>query len=299
MSDASISCPVCGAHDTTAYYADAQVRLRRCRACGLKFQAPLPTPEALAALYARDYYETCYPTRVLACQERLFAARLERLERLAGGEGLAPVLEVGVGRGMFLEAARQRGLLCQGLDIAPVAADMVSARLGVPVHVGEMVELSAPGSGFGCVHMNHVLEHMPDPGGALVQAARLLRPGGLLYVEVPRQSNLLNLLSGMVAGGEFGFSYFPGHLYLFSTRSLALLVTRAGLSPLVCTIEGMAAPHRFVRGVHYASPLAHLIKGAAGGLRLERLLGGGNLLVVARKGGEQCMERFAIGRKNT
>lgn len=282
MPESAVACPVCRSPATAPYFEDATVRLRRCRACGLKFQSPMPTPEALAGLYVDSYYEETYPERVLDCQKRLFADRLERLAGLSRG-GLAPVLEVGVGRGMFLAAALERGLACQGLDISPVAAEAIAARLGVPVHVGLLSDLTPPEGGFGCVHMNHVLEHMPDPAGALAAVARLLRPGGLLSVEVPRQSNLLNRLSGLAGGGEFGFSYFPGHLYLFSESSLRLLLGRAGFDVLDAGIAGMAAPYRFVRGVHYASLPAHLVKVVAGGLRLERLLGGGNLYAVARR----------------
>lgn len=284
MPEPAVACPVCRSLATAPYFADAAVRLRRCRACGLKFQHPMPTPEALAALYGDAYYEEHYPQRVLACQKRLFADRLDRLAGLAAG-GLSPVLEVGVGRGMFLAAARDRGLACQGLDISPAAAGAIAARLGLPVHVGLLDDLAPPGDGFGCVHMNHVLEHMPDPAAALAQAARLLRPGGVLYVEVPRQSNLLNRLSGLAAGGEFGFAYFPGHLYFFSEPALRRLLEQAGLTVAASGIEGMAAPHRFVRGVHYASPVAHAVKIVAGGLRLERILGGGNLFAVALRAG--------------
>lgn len=257
-----------------------------CGSCGLKFQHPMPDATGLAAIYDGGYYDALYPEHQLEEQKRLFAHRLSRLEPLAGG-GPLRILEVGSGRGVFLEAALELGHLVTGQDISSDATSAISRRLGATVLTGPLEALRLPGSAFDLVHMNHVLEHIPDPGRALREIARILRPGGVLYVEVPRQSNILNKLSGLMAGKEFGFTYHPGHLYLFSPQSLKKLMTDSGLPPVSVSIEGMAAPHRFVRGVHYHSAVAHLVKAVAGGLRLERCLGGGNLVGVSVKpGGE-------------
>lgn len=278
-----ITCPVCQA-SVHAVYFPGPPPLTRCSNCGLIFQNPMPDAAALAALYDGDYYEAIYPERILAEQKRMFGHRLERLERLVGRGGPLNVLEIGSGRGLFLEAAQERGHTVTGQDISVAAVKALKDRLNVPVHCGPVESLHLPHGGFDVIHANHVLEHIPDPGATLAALRLLLSPRGVLYVEVPRQSNLLNKLSGMFAGKEFGFTYHPGHLYLFSPLSLKLLLQRQGLSPMAARIEGMADPHRFVRGVHYHSLMAHLVKTVAGGLRLERLLGGGNLVVESRLG---------------
>lgn len=275
------ACPVCRGGRIVPY-STGPVRLWRCASCGLKFQNPLPDPEALAALYDGGYYDALYPEHQLAEQKKLFLRRLEGLESLVGGDRL-DVLEVGSGRGVFLEAALERGHRITAQDISPEAVAAIRARLGLPAVAGRIEDIGLPAASFDLVHMNHVLEHIPDPAGALREIHRLLRPGGVAYVEVPRQSNLLNRLSGLLAGREFGFTYHPGHLYLFSAASLARLMTDCGLPPARLAIEGMSAPHRFVRGVHYHSLAAHLVKLVAGGIRLERWLGGGNLVAVGVK----------------
>lgn len=277
-------CPVCSRERVRPYYSGPGLDLYRCAGCALKFRWPVPSPEALAALYSEEYYDQTYPERILEEEKKLFLSRIDRLERLHGAP-IKRVFEIGTGRGLFLAAARERGLDCAGQDVSRAAADHAEKISGVKVHCGPLETIDAAQGNFDLVHMNHVLEHIPDPLAALGRAGRLLRPGGLFYCEVPRQSNLLNRLSSLMAGGDFGFTYFPGHLYLFSRDSLGRLFDQAGFDVLESGIEGMAAPHRFVRGVHYASPVAHLVKLVAGGLRLERVLGGGNLYVAARKPG--------------
>ncbi len=278
-------CPVCKGPKVAPYSLDTAVRLFRCAACGLKFQDAIPDEAALSALYDAAYYEEIYPERHFEEQKRLFGHRLAWLEAMAG-PGRLDILEIGSGRGVFLEAALERGHAVTGQDLSGEAVRGIRERLGVPALEGPLEDLDLSAGSFDLVHMNHVLEHIPDPLTTLIRIRRLLRPGGLLYVEVPRQSNLLNRLSGIMAGKEFGFTYHPGHLYLFSPASLRRLLHDAGLPPRFLRIEGMLAPHRFVRHVHYHSAVAHLVKLAAGGLRLERWLGGGNLVAVGRKSGQ-------------
>lgn len=274
-------CPVCASRNIVVYFP-GQPRLALCRACGLKYQAPMPDAAGLAVIYSSGYYDTLYPEHQSAEQKRLFNHRLSQLEPLIDKTPLK-VLEIGSGRGAFLEVAIARGHEVTAQDISKDAVDTIRQRLGIPAVAGPLESLGLESDTFDLVHMNHVLEHIPDPAKTLAEIRRLLRPGGVLYVEVPRQSNLLNRLSGLMAGGEFGFTYHPGHLYLFSPESLKRLMTDSGLPPLAMRIEGMSAPHRFVRGVHYQSSLAHMIKLVAGGLRMERWLGGGNLVAVGVK----------------
>lgn len=242
----------------------------------------MPDAAGLAAIYGSGYYDELYPEHQLAEQKRLFAHRLAWLEPLAGDDKLR-ILEVGSGRGIFLDAAVERGHSVTGQDLSTDAVNAIKNRLGITAMSGILEELELPGESFDLVHINHVLEHIPDPAVTLREIHRLLKPGGVLYVEVPRQSNLLNKLSRLMAGSEFGFTYHPGHLYLFSPESLRRLMTDCSLPPLVTRIEGMSAAHRFVRGVHYHSSMAHLVKLVAGGLRIERWLGGGNLVAMAIK----------------
>lgn len=274
-------CPVCVSKNIMEYYSGSP-RLVLCRTCGLKYQDPMPDADGLAAIYGSGYYDELYPEHQFAEQKRLFEHRLSQLEPLVGA-GALDVLEVGSGRGVFLEAAMARGHRVTAQDISQDAVDAIRQRLGIPAMAGPLESLGLASGAFDLVHMNHVLEHIPDPARTLREIRRVLRPGGILYVEVPRQSNLLNRLSGIMAGSEFGFTYHPGHLYLFSPESLKKLMTDCGLAPCTVRIEGMAAPHRFVRGVHYQSPVAHMVKLVAGSLRLERLLGGGNLVAVGAK----------------
>ena len=77
---------------------------------------------------------------------------------------------------------------------------------------------------FDVVSMSHCLEHTRDPRAELVAAARVLKPGGSLVIEVPDPESLLRpLLRGL------WLPYFqPQHQHLLSVGNLSKLLGEAG-----------------------------------------------------------------------
>lgn len=104
----------------------------------------------------------------------------------AGADSSAPVLDLGCGRGEFLELAREAGLAAEGLDHDP---EMVAAgrERGLVVHEGDALEhLRARAAGsLGGILLSQVIEHLTlDQMTELVGlAASRLRPGAAFIAE--------------------------------------------------------------------------------------------------------------------
>jgi ubiquinone/menaquinone biosynthesis C-methylase UbiE len=98
-------------------------------------------------------------------------------------------LDVGCGPGDFLGVLHTRSELhCEGADPHPgYLAELGRRHPDLPLHplrVGEPLELPGP---YSSATLLDVLEHVPDEAAVLAGMWRLIEPGGLLVVTVPRR----------------------------------------------------------------------------------------------------------------
>ena len=152
------------------------------------------------------------------------------LDWLGDGRGRR-LLDVGAADGLLSRLLTARGWKVTGLE-----ADPVAAAAGAP-HCERMIvaDLDAglpplPGE-FDAIVCADVLEHLRDPHGALVALRRALVPDGEVVVSIPNVAHLwmrLSLLAGRFDYAERGI-LDRTHLRFFTRRSLAALVTGAGL----------------------------------------------------------------------
>ena len=98
---------------------------------------------------------------------------------------VARVADAGCGYGATARLlARERGARVAGLTLS--SAQAAHARQlggdGVEIRVGDWQENDLPDAAFDAVVAIESISHMPDPGRAFAQAARVLRPGGRLVI---------------------------------------------------------------------------------------------------------------------
>lgn len=122
-------------------------------------------------------------------------------EKLAGYlpllAGLAPVLDLGCGRGEFLELLKEHGLPGRGVDGNLPAVEAARARGLEATHGHLLASLREAGAGsLGAVTAFQVAEHLPPAvlGETLRQAHRVLRAGGLLLLETVNPRSVFGLV---------------------------------------------------------------------------------------------------------
>jgi SAM-dependent methyltransferase len=206
-----------------------------CAICGFRHALPLPDPIELEQAYRESYYTEEKPTFLAHAGEDQDWAALSWRDRLENFERILPrerrhLLDIGCGPGFFLKTATERGWHAKGLE--PSRAAAAHAR-GLGLDVVEdffNARVSASLGRFDVVHLNNVLEHIPNPFELIGLARDMLAPGGVLCINVP------NDFTPFQTGAQAALSLTewwvapPHHLNYFDFESLSHLVTAAGFS---------------------------------------------------------------------
>ncbi len=262
------SCPLCGTAGGEFFHEEAGFRYVSCTSCGLVYMNPRPAAGELLG-----HYQTYLPVAGEEIEAwrismtPLFAKSARMIEEMVRGPGR--ILDVGCGFGFFPRLMADRGWEAVGLEISGFGADFAEGRLGVTVARATLKEAGfAPGS-FDAVTAFYVIEHLPDPLAACLEAARILKPGGVLLLRWPHSAPLVKWTSRFNL--NLGLMHAPSHLCQFSPRSVAALLERSGFVRVRTVVGGWTWP---------ANPLWRLA-GVGGGILAEALgrISGGRLLL--------------------
>lgn len=225
-------CAACGGEEWADWAETAdpitgeQFEVEVCSSCGLGRTVPVPAD--LGGYYSTEYHGSGgirFKPVVEAAIRTSRAARVRMVLRAHPQAGA--ILDVGCGRGLILADLAGRGWRTLGVERSAAASRHARQVLGLDVRVGELASLALPEASFDVICLFHVLEHLPDPGAALAEARRLLRPDGTLLVEVP---NFGSLQSRLARGGGFHLDP-PRHLFHFSRPALQAVLDRSCFRP--------------------------------------------------------------------
>lgn len=151
------------------------------------------------------------------------------------------VLDLGCGRGDALNVLGRVCARAVGVDLSMSAARF-ARRGGDPVVQASTDALPFRSDLFDAVYCGDVIEHVLRPDRLLVEAGRVLRPGGVLAISTPYHGffkNLTILLSGKF---DSHFAVTGPHIRFFSQRALHRLMGGAGLERVLIYTLGRFPP---------------------------------------------------------
>ncbi|MDR1287361.1 MAG: class I SAM-dependent methyltransferase [Treponema sp.] len=288
-----IPCALCGSLVFKPILACEGFSYVRCTRCGLVQMNPQPSAGAVAGRYTsahgKDYlaYELENERNFLRLQElALRDAGFDELERGllgpaagggAGGPSAPRVLDVGCATGALLEKLRDRGWAVCGLEISPSAGYARDAR-ALDVRSLPLEKSGLEDGSFDVVLASHLIEHLNDPAIFIRGAARVLAPGGRLFITTPNISGL----QARFSGGRWRSAIFD-HLYLFSAGTLSALLVKEGFRP-----EKTATWGGLAEGT--APPF---IKRAAD--RAAKRFGFGDVMIIRAAKTAECRDARTLG----
>lgn len=250
--------------DNVFCVAPGKWNLQHCVQCNSAYLNPRPTPESIGKAYGTYYTHVADSSKAENFAELGFVRKLRRMmsngylnyrygtRRIPEcnfGRWLAKflptlrevldlefrylprplqgqrLLDIGCGNGDFLVSAREAGWDVSGIEPDPKAAEAARQR-GIDVAVGTVELLAGESNFFDAITLSHVIEHVHEPKQLLQAVQRLLKPGGVVYIDTPNiNSHGASLFKKNWRGIET-----PRHLVLFNPTSLRDLLLATGFA---------------------------------------------------------------------
>lgn len=223
----AVRCGACGGFQTATAFAKNGFQIRSCRTCDFKFVHPPPADDP-ARLYGQGYFcgaeqgfgYVHYEEDKIAMRP-FFERVLALLGELKGRPGA--LLDVGAATGFFLKLAAAHGWTGQGVEVSDFACRRAKAA-GLAVQCGTLEAAAFPAVSFDAVTLLDVIEHVSSPAHTLVECRRILKPGGMIFVNTPDTASAWARLFG-----QHWHAYCPPeHLAYFNQKNLGRLLERSG-----------------------------------------------------------------------
>ena len=203
----------------------------QCRGCGLIFPDPMPIPFRIAEHYGDA--EKYFLEHPLEGKVAAYDGVVKTIEELGLRNGR--LLDIGAGRGEMLRAATARGWKAVGLEPAGNFARFAREYSGAEVVEAKLEDRPFDRESFDVVTMGAVLEHVFNPVELLTEINRVLRPGGMLWLDVPNEAgafyrlgNVYQRLRGRDWVVNLSPTFPPYHVFGFTRRSLSVLIDLTG-----------------------------------------------------------------------
>ena len=149
-----------------------------------------------------------------------------------GHDTFGALLDIGSGLAVFPAAMKMAGWDVTALDPDVRASQFACDVAGVKGVSADFMKMPNDIK-YDLISLNKVLEHVPFMTQMLARTKNFLKPGGIVYIELPDAEGAMN----ESAKRE---EFFVEHYCAFSMQSLELLIEKAGLYPI--KIERLVEP---------------------------------------------------------
>jgi 2-polyprenyl-3-methyl-5-hydroxy-6-metoxy-1,4-benzoquinol methylase len=153
-----------------------------------------------------------------------FKTRKEEIERYVKTGNL---LDIGCGRGFFLANFIGTHIDYRGIEPRKQVCEEAEKRVGKnKIFCGTLKEANFPDSHFDIVTMLNLIEHLPNPKENLQEVNRVIKKGGLIFIETPNADSFF----AKILGKRWHAFLEREHHYFFTRITLKRILTDTGFT---------------------------------------------------------------------
>ena len=192
----------------------------------------MPGDDEIAGFYPSQYWWSAAKPGALKQLESIYRkialrGHVSFITRAARNRAGLRLLDVGCGGGALLGLLKQRGFQVTGVDFSSEAAKVADMENGVQVVVGSLEEAGFPDRSFDIVTLFHVMEHVTNPRQVLAEVSRILRPDGVVVLQVP---NVDSWQFKVFKAKWYGLD-IPRHVIDYPQNAMLQLLGDSGFGP--------------------------------------------------------------------
>jgi len=197
--------------------------ISECIKCEIAMTHPFPSEKDLAKLYSCGNYRTSKGERFgLLIESLIHLGRVLKRRRINRFTKLGKILDIGCGRGLFLDVMRRGGWDTIGTELNDETSSYAVKVYDLKILSGDIIQHQLPAESLNAININQVLEHLKNPHKVIKECYRLLRRDGVLVVSVPDLRS-----QQFVIGKENWFLLdLPFHLFHFTEEGLSNLLQK-------------------------------------------------------------------------
>ena len=228
-------CPICGSLKRQLIYTQNFSQISEgslfngydvvtCDRCGFGFADNIPSQEKFDHYYREmsKYENEHQGGQISSSTQDTYDFIVQQIQPFLANEQ-ARIVDVGCATGGLLATFQKNGYRnILGIDPSPSCSRTAQKLYGIRVENRPVSEISEFESSFDLVILNSVLEHIQDLDSSLKALWNILKPGGLIWIEVPDVTRFAELTS--VAFQQFSME----HINFFSSKSLTNLMQKNG-----------------------------------------------------------------------
>jgi 2-polyprenyl-3-methyl-5-hydroxy-6-metoxy-1,4-benzoquinol methylase len=187
----SVDCPFCNSNKSKLHEKfgpKLQYTYVKCLDCRLIYQNPRPKYDETFLRDAYEVYEHYIPNHVFL-EKTLNSWDKELKEILRFDKIRTGILDIGPCMGDFLKVSQKYYNNCAGVEVAENMAKYIESQLKLNVYIGSYSDIDF-NEKYSCVHMSHVIEHIPNPKEWLLKTKQILDDQGILALSVPNMNSL-------------------------------------------------------------------------------------------------------------
>jgi ubiquinone/menaquinone biosynthesis C-methylase UbiE len=158
------------------------------------------------------------------CSERTITEVVIRMA-LENGHRFESILDIGCGANLDYDIAiGAQGKRVFGIDLTMNFLRLAPPHPGISLAQADATAIPCRDATFDAAICSETIEHIADEASVVREIARVLKPGGLLFITAPNLWNAARILK-LIKSRRFTINLMEGHIREYSPRQVSRLVS--------------------------------------------------------------------------